>query len=63
MFVWKSWFFTHLLGEQLHPIPYAVLAGQSYFRHPSSKALEQRKKMTLDCSLPNITELAFRGLY
>jgi len=63
MFVLKSVFLTHLFGEQLHPIPYILLARQSYFRHPSRKAFEQRKEMTFGCRLPNITKLVFRGLF
>jgi len=56
-------FLTHLLGEQFNPIPYTFLSRQSYLRHPSQQAFEQRKEMTFDCRLPNITELVFRGLY
>ena len=31
--------------------------------HPSQKSLEQRKEMTFDRRLPNITDLVLRGLY
>jgi len=60
---WNQFFWTHLFGEQLHPIPYIFLARQSYFRHPNQKAFELSKEMTFDCRLPNITELVFRGLF
>jgi len=33
-----------------------------WFPHPSQKSLEQRKEMTFDRRLPNITDLVFQGL-
>jgi len=60
---WNLGFLTHLLGEQLCPSPYTFLSRQNRFSHPSQKSFEQRKEITFDSRLPNITDLVFQGLY
>jgi len=65
-FYWNLFFLkTHLLGEQLRRSSYTFLSRQGYFPHPSQKSSEQRKEMTFDRRLANVTDpvLAFRGLY
>jgi len=65
VFVLKSFFLTHLLGEQLRPSPYTFLSRQSHFPPSESKNLEQRKEMTFDRTLTSIIDpvLVFRVLY
>jgi len=64
VFIFKSVFFlTHLLGGQLCLSPYTFLSSRSCFLHPSQKPLEQRKEMTFERRLANITVPVVRGLY
>jgi len=58
-------FLTHLLGYQLRPSPYILLSRHTRFPHASQMALEQRKEMTFDRRLANISDavLVFQGLY
>jgi len=61
VFVLKSGFFDTLIWAAI--APQSFLSRQSRFPHPSQKSLEQKKEMTFDRRLPNITDLVFRGLY
>jgi len=64
VFVLKSGFFLNTLTcGQLCPSPYTFLSRQSHFPHPSQKSFEQRKEITFDRRLANITAPVVRGLY
>jgi len=58
-------FFDTYLGVQFRPSPCNFISRQSDFPDPSQTFLEERKEMTFDRRLANITGpvLVFRGLY
>jgi len=55
-------FLAHLFGEQLRPSPYTLLSRQTHFPHSSQKSFEQRKELTIDRKVANITAPVVCGL-
>jgi len=59
MFVLKSVFFDSSTWGAITPHSLHLPRQTKLFWLSQSKAFEQRREMTFDCRLPNITELVF----